>query len=55
MTTSTSIRKGGSWLLEDTAAADVFTPEQLTDEHRLMAQTTTEFVESEVLPVPPGQ
>jgi alkylation response protein AidB-like acyl-CoA dehydrogenase len=51
MTTSTSIRKGGSWLLEDTASSDVFTPEQLTDEHRLMAQTTTEFVESEVLPV----
>jgi alkylation response protein AidB-like acyl-CoA dehydrogenase len=51
MTTTSSIRKGGSWLLEDTAASDVFTPEQLTDEHRLMAQTTTEFVESEVLPV----
>ena len=51
MTTSTSIRKGGSWLLEDTAPSDVFTPERLTDEHRLMAQTTTEFVESEVLPV----
>jgi alkylation response protein AidB-like acyl-CoA dehydrogenase len=51
MTTSTSIRKGGSWLLEETAAADVFTPERLTDEHRLMAQTTTEFVDSEVLPV----
>jgi alkylation response protein AidB-like acyl-CoA dehydrogenase len=42
---------GGSWLLEDTAAADVFTPERLTDEHRLMARTTSEFVESEVLPV----
>ena len=25
-------------------------PEKLTDEHRLMAQTTSEFVESEVLP-----
>jgi alkylation response protein AidB-like acyl-CoA dehydrogenase len=43
--------KGGSWLLEDTAASDIFTPERLTDEHRLMAQTTTEFVLSEVLPV----
>jgi alkylation response protein AidB-like acyl-CoA dehydrogenase len=51
MTTSTSIRKGGTWLLEDAAASDVFTPERLTDEHRLMAQTTTEFVQSEVLPV----
>jgi alkylation response protein AidB-like acyl-CoA dehydrogenase len=43
--------RGGSWLLEDTAASDVFTPEKLTDEHRLMAQTTTEFVDAEVLPV----
>jgi alkylation response protein AidB-like acyl-CoA dehydrogenase len=42
---------GGFWLLEDTAASDIFTPEKLSDEHRLMAQTTTEFVRSEVLPV----
>jgi alkylation response protein AidB-like acyl-CoA dehydrogenase len=46
----TSLRKGGSWLLEDTASADVFTPEQLTEEHRLMAKTTTDFVDNEVLP-----
>ena len=46
MTTSsvTSIRKGGSWLLDDTASADVFTPEQMTEEHRLMAKTTSDFV-----------
>jgi alkylation response protein AidB-like acyl-CoA dehydrogenase len=43
--------RGGSWLLEDTEACDIFTPEKLSDEHRLMAQTTTEFVDSEVLPV----
>jgi alkylation response protein AidB-like acyl-CoA dehydrogenase len=43
-------RKGGSWLLEDTSPADVFTPEKLTDEHRLMAQTTTEFIDAEVMP-----
>jgi alkylation response protein AidB-like acyl-CoA dehydrogenase len=51
MTTSiTATHKGGSWLLEDTPSADVFTPEQLTDEHRLMAKTTAEFVNAEVLP-----
>jgi len=47
---TTTSRKGGSWLLDSTPSADVFTPERLTDEHRLMAKTTTEFVESEVLP-----
>jgi alkylation response protein AidB-like acyl-CoA dehydrogenase len=50
MTTSADVRKGGSWLLEDTAPADVFTPEKLTDEHRLMAQTAQEFVDNELLP-----
>ena len=41
--------KGGSWLLNEPPGS-VFAPESLSDEHRLMAQTTDEFVESEVLP-----
>ena len=36
--------RGGAWLLEATAAG-IFTPEQMTDEHRLIAQTTAEFAE----------
>jgi alkylation response protein AidB-like acyl-CoA dehydrogenase len=43
-------RKGGSWLLDETPASDVFTPERLSEEHRLMAKTTKEFVDNEVLP-----
>jgi alkylation response protein AidB-like acyl-CoA dehydrogenase len=54
MTTATpstsSSRKGGSWLLDDTPSSEVFTPEKLSDEHKLMARTTTEFVDNEVLP-----
>jgi alkylation response protein AidB-like acyl-CoA dehydrogenase len=50
MTTTAYTRRGGSWLLDDTAPADVFTPEKLTDEHRLMAQTADEFVDAEVMP-----
>jgi alkylation response protein AidB-like acyl-CoA dehydrogenase len=42
--------RGGAWLLEDAADGDVFTPEQVSDEHRLMAQTTDEFIDAEVLP-----
>jgi alkylation response protein AidB-like acyl-CoA dehydrogenase len=42
--------KGGAWLTEDAPATDLFTPEKITDEHRLMAQTTDEFVDGEVLP-----
>jgi len=48
---STSLsRTGGSWLLDETPSSDVFTPEKLSEEHRLMARTTTEFVDNEVLP-----
>ena len=42
-------RKGGSWLLEDTLPSGVFTPEQMTEEQRLIDQTTREFVANEVL------
>ncbi len=50
MPTSTQVRKGGSWLLDETAPDEVFTPEKLTDEHRMMAQTAQEFVDNELLP-----
>src|SRR5919108_403906 len=48
-TTTTTIARGGAWLIEDTDAASVFTPERLTEEHRLMAQMTDEFIDNEVL------
>ncbi len=41
---------GGSFLIADVAAEDVFTPEDLTAEHRLVAQTIQDFVEREVFP-----
>ena len=50
MTTATSTRPGGSWLLDTADDDQTFTPERLTDEHRLMAQTTEAFVENEVMP-----
>jgi alkylation response protein AidB-like acyl-CoA dehydrogenase len=42
--------KGGGWLLEPTDADSVMTPERLTDEHRLIGQTTEQFVVQEVVP-----
>src|ERR1041385_2388215 len=41
------------WLLPDATDADVFTPERLTDEHRLIAQTAAQFAANEVLPALP--
>jgi alkylation response protein AidB-like acyl-CoA dehydrogenase len=45
-----TMTRGGGWLLEDATPSGVFTPERLSDEHRLIAQTTDEFIDSEVLP-----
>ncbi len=51
-TPSTSVTpRGGEWLLQPTDYATVFTPERLSDDHRLVARTVTDFVEQEVLPV----
>jgi alkylation response protein AidB-like acyl-CoA dehydrogenase len=43
--------RGGEWLLSPSEPSDVFTPERLTEEHRLIAQTVRDFVGKEVLPV----
>ena len=53
MTTTTETKiKGGSWLFEE-QPGEVFTPERLSDEHRMMAQTTEEFVAAEIMPALP--
>jgi alkylation response protein AidB-like acyl-CoA dehydrogenase len=50
MAVAANVRKGGSWILEETEPDSVFIPEKLSEEHRLMAQTVEEFVASEVMP-----
>ncbi len=40
---------GGSFLIEDITAADIFTLEDLTEEQKQIAQTTADFAEKEVL------
>ncbi len=42
--------KGGSFLIENPRPEDVFTAEDLTDQHRLILQTSKEFVENEIVP-----
>jgi alkylation response protein AidB-like acyl-CoA dehydrogenase len=49
MAVSTSTR-GGLWLIEETPADSIFTPEKVTDEHRLIEQTANELMTAEVLP-----
>jgi alkylation response protein AidB-like acyl-CoA dehydrogenase len=53
MATATSEQtvKGAAWLIEETDPASVMTPEKITEEHALIRQTATEFVDGEVMPL----
>ena len=42
--------KGGEFLLVDQTTAEVFTPEDFTDEHRMIADTCREYIDNEVVP-----
>ena len=44
------IIKGGAFLIEERAPEEIFTPEDFTEEHRMIAETTREFVDNEVRP-----
>ena len=44
------VRKGGSFLIEESGTADIFTPEDLSDEQKMIGDTTREFVDTEVHP-----
>jgi len=46
-------RRGGDWLIAGTQPSAVFSPERLTDEHRLIGQMAAEFVAKEVEPALP--
>ncbi|MCA0986701.1 acyl-CoA dehydrogenase family protein [Guptibacillus algicola] len=42
--------KGGSFLVEDHLAEDIFTPEDFSSEHVMMGKTTEDFIIKEVVP-----
>ncbi|MCX5990904.1 MAG: acyl-CoA dehydrogenase family protein [Chloroflexi bacterium] len=44
------IRKGGAFLVEETPAKEVFTPEDFREEHKMIIVTTEDFVKNEVAP-----
>ncbi|MGA7401538.1 MAG: acyl-CoA dehydrogenase family protein [Candidatus Sulfotelmatobacter sp.] len=54
MATTTSIPStkisGGSFLLETRRPEEIFTPEDFTEQHQLIGQTTEEFAVNEILP-----
>jgi alkylation response protein AidB-like acyl-CoA dehydrogenase len=42
--------QGGSFLIESPSAEEIFTPEDFTEEHRMIAETAEQFMENEVVP-----
>ncbi len=47
---SLAYKKGGSFLIGDTRPEEVFTPEDFTEQHKMIADTTRDFVDSEIMP-----
>jgi len=44
------VLKGGEFLIRETEAADIFIPEEFNEEQQMMAQTCSDFTETQVLP-----
>jgi alkylation response protein AidB-like acyl-CoA dehydrogenase len=50
---SESLNRGGAFLITSNVPEDIFTPADLSDDQRLIAQTAEEFVAKEVVPMIP--
>ncbi|CUS78698.1 butyryl-CoA dehydrogenase [Candidatus Kryptonium thompsonii] len=50
MSTLETYTKGGSFLIQESSPENTFTPEDFTEQHKMISQTANEFVEKEVLP-----
>ena len=49
-TAERKLTRGGAFILEDTKAQDIFTPEEFNEEQRMMREAIQEFVDREVWP-----
>src|SRR5918993_1427655 len=42
--------QGGEFMIADRTPEEIFTPEDFTEEHRMIAETTRQFIDNEVIP-----
>jgi alkylation response protein AidB-like acyl-CoA dehydrogenase len=42
--------QGGAFLIDELTPDEIFTPEDFTEEHRMIAETTRQFIDNEVIP-----
>ncbi|MEP7128492.1 MAG: acyl-CoA dehydrogenase family protein, partial [Chitinophagales bacterium] len=53
MSTETILRnvtKGGEFLVRETSPSDIFVPEEINEEQKMMVQMARDFVEQELFP-----
>lgn len=50
MSETRSIKRGGSFLIEETMPEEIFTPEDLTEEQKMIGETTESYIKGEVWP-----
>ena len=48
-TKTSEVLKGGEFLIKETDASSVFTPEDLNEEQKMMAETANDFIQKEIL------
>jgi alkylation response protein AidB-like acyl-CoA dehydrogenase len=46
-----AVLKGGEWIVKESVPAETFSPEDLTEEQRMIMDMCTQFLDSEVVPV----
>ena len=49
-TTTTTLNKGGEFLIKETGASDVFIPEEFNEDQHMIADMARTFIETEVIP-----
>jgi alkylation response protein AidB-like acyl-CoA dehydrogenase len=50
-TLQNSVLKGGEWLIKESVSAETFIPEDFNEEHRMIMDMCTQFLNSEVVPM----
>jgi hypothetical protein len=48
---STDVLKGGEFLIRESQPADIFIPEEFTEEQKMIQQMTADFIKNELDPV----
>ncbi|OZM55996.1 acyl-CoA dehydrogenase [Lottiidibacillus patelloidae] len=48
--TKSNVIKGGSFLVEDISSDRIYTPEEFTEEHKMIGKTTEDYIQKDVAP-----